>query len=110
VPRLLTADQKRNRINISEQWLERFNENKTDFLRRFITAVETWIWNYTPESKESIGGHGLKMHHSLLPYKGSLRGINHQLLHRWTVQNLGPINKQARNTQHKKVKKSFPWT
>ena len=33
VPRLLTADQKRTRMNISEQCLERFNRNKTDFVR-----------------------------------------------------------------------------
>jgi hypothetical protein len=37
VTRLLTADQKRTRIKISEQCLERFNKNKTDFVRRFIT-------------------------------------------------------------------------
>ena len=52
VPRLLTADQKRTRMKISEQCLERFNKNKTDFLRRFITMDETWIHHYTPESKQ----------------------------------------------------------
>jgi transposase len=35
VPFLLTADQKRTRMKISEQCLERFNKNKTDFVRRF---------------------------------------------------------------------------
>ena len=43
VPRLLTADQKRTRMNISEQGLERLNKNKTDFVRQFITMDETWI-------------------------------------------------------------------
>jgi DNA-binding Xre family transcriptional regulator len=33
VPHLLTADQKRSRMEISEQCLERFNKNKTDFVR-----------------------------------------------------------------------------
>jgi histone-lysine N-methyltransferase SETMAR len=33
VSRLLTANQKRTRMKISEQCLERFNKNKTDFLR-----------------------------------------------------------------------------
>ena len=33
---LLTADQKRTRMKISEQCLEHFNKNKTDFLCRFI--------------------------------------------------------------------------
>ena len=51
LPRLLTADQKRTRMKISEQCLERFNKNKTDFLRRFITTGENWIHHYTPESK-----------------------------------------------------------
>ena len=45
VPRLLTADQKRTRM-------ERFNKNKTDFVRRFITMDETWIHHYTPEYKQ----------------------------------------------------------
>jgi hypothetical protein len=49
---LLTADQKRTRIKIYEQCLERFNKNKTDFVRQFITMDETWIHHYTPESKE----------------------------------------------------------
>jgi histone-lysine N-methyltransferase SETMAR len=52
VPRLLTADQKHTRMKISEQCLERFNKNKTDFLRRFITVDEIWIHHYTPESKQ----------------------------------------------------------
>jgi len=52
VPRLLTANQKRTRMNISEQCLERFNRNKTDFVRRFITMDETLIYHYTPESKQ----------------------------------------------------------
>jgi hypothetical protein len=52
VPRLLTADQKRTRVKICEQCLERLNKNKTDFLRRFITMDETWIHHYTPESKQ----------------------------------------------------------
>jgi histone-lysine N-methyltransferase SETMAR len=52
VPHWLTAVQKRIRMKISEQCLERFNKNKTDFVRRFITVDETWIHHYTPESKQ----------------------------------------------------------
>jgi transposase len=37
VPRLLTADQKRTCIKISEQCLERFNKKTDYFVRRFIT-------------------------------------------------------------------------
>jgi hypothetical protein len=39
-------------MKISEQFLERFNKNKTDFVHRFITTDETWIHHYTPESKQ----------------------------------------------------------
>jgi transposase len=46
VPRLLTADQKRTRMKISEQCLERFNKNKTDFVHWFIAMDETWIRRY----------------------------------------------------------------
>ena len=52
VPRLLTAHQKRIRMKIPEQCLERFNKNKSDFVRRFITIDETWIYHYTPGSKQ----------------------------------------------------------
>jgi len=52
VLRLLTADQKRTHMKISEQCLERFNKNKADFVRQFITMDETWIHHYTPESKQ----------------------------------------------------------
>ena len=51
-PRLLTADEQRTRMKISEECLERFNKIKTDFVRRFITMDETWIHHYTPESKQ----------------------------------------------------------
>jgi histone-lysine N-methyltransferase SETMAR len=52
VPRLLTADQKIPRMKNSEQCMERFNKNKTDFVCRFITMDETWIHHYKPESKQ----------------------------------------------------------
>jgi histone-lysine N-methyltransferase SETMAR len=52
VPHLLTADQKHTRMKISEQCLEHFNKNKTDFVQRFITMDEIWIHHYTPEFKQ----------------------------------------------------------
>jgi hypothetical protein len=39
-------------MKISEQCLEHFNKNKTDFVRRFITMGEIWVHRYTPESKQ----------------------------------------------------------
>ena len=52
VPRLLTADRQRTRMKISEQCLEGFNKNETDFVHRFITMDETWIHHYTAESEQ----------------------------------------------------------
>jgi hypothetical protein len=46
------ADKKRTHVKISQQYLERFNKNKTDFVYQFITMDETWIHHYTPESKQ----------------------------------------------------------
>lgn len=53
VPRLLTIDQKRERVRTSQQCLDMFNHNPKDFLHRIITIDETWIHHYTPESKEA---------------------------------------------------------
>jgi hypothetical protein len=39
-------------MKISEQCLEHFNKNKTDFVRRFITMDGIWIYHYMPESKQ----------------------------------------------------------
>lgn len=51
VPRLLTLDQKRVRMNISNALLAQFRRNKSEFWRRLITVDETWIHHYTPETK-----------------------------------------------------------
>jgi len=51
VPRMLTADNKRNRETTSEQCLTVFKRNPKEFLRRFVTVDETWIHWYTPETK-----------------------------------------------------------
>ena len=51
VPHLLTVDQKRIRMKISQACLDRFKRNKMDFKRRFITVDETWIHHFTPERK-----------------------------------------------------------
>jgi histone-lysine N-methyltransferase SETMAR len=52
VPRLLTEEEKRTRMKISEHCLERFNKNKTDVVCQFITMDETWIHHYTPKFKQ----------------------------------------------------------
>lgn len=52
VPRLLTPDQKRNRVQTSQLCLDMFNKNPNEFFRRFVTVDETWVHFYTPETKE----------------------------------------------------------
>ncbi|KAH8390738.1 hypothetical protein KR215_001245, partial [Drosophila sulfurigaster] len=52
VPRLLTMENKRNRLHIAKESLALLNANKHEFFRRFVTVDETWIHHHTPESKE----------------------------------------------------------
>jgi len=52
VPRLLTVEQKRNRMTTSKHCLDMFKRNPKEFLQRFVTVDETWIHHYTPETKE----------------------------------------------------------
>lgn len=51
VPKLLTVDQKRIRLNMSRDNLARFNADPEDFLYRFVTMDETWCHHFTPETK-----------------------------------------------------------
>ncbi|EFN75258.1 hypothetical protein EAI_12410, partial [Harpegnathos saltator] len=46
VPHLLAIDQKRIRLRISQACSDRFEQNKMDFKRRFITVDETWIHHW----------------------------------------------------------------
>lgn len=50
VPRVLTVEQKENRVIASERGLAIFKRNPTDFVSRLVTMDETWIHHYTPES------------------------------------------------------------
>lgn len=52
VPHLLNADQKQMRKRFSQQCLDRFKRDPTDFVRRFVTMDETWVHHYTPETKQ----------------------------------------------------------
>jgi transposase len=55
VPRWLTADQKCTRMKTSEQCLERFNKNKTDFVRRRFIAVDETTTHQNPNSSQNNG-------------------------------------------------------
>lgn len=50
VPRFLSDEQKKHRVELSERNLELLKRNPVDFFRRLVTMDETWIHHYTPES------------------------------------------------------------
>jgi len=52
MPRLLTAENKRNRVVACESVLARISRNPEEFFRRFVTVDETWVHHYTPETKQ----------------------------------------------------------
>lgn len=49
VPHFLIIDQKRIRMKVSRQLLDRFQKNETDFVDPFITTGEPWLYHYGPE-------------------------------------------------------------
>ena len=50
VPRLLTDDQKENRVEISQELLANANDNE-NFLKNIITGDGTWVYGYDVETK-----------------------------------------------------------
>ncbi len=52
VPHSLTIQQKLNRKQISQRNLKRFKQNKIDFVRKFRTMDETWIYHYDSKLKQ----------------------------------------------------------
>jgi len=63
VPRLLTVDQKQQRVDDSTAGLALLQRNRVDFFRRFVTMDETWIHYHTPESNRQ-SAEWLKSHES----------------------------------------------
>ncbi|GFT00291.1 histone-lysine N-methyltransferase SETMAR [Trichonephila clavipes] len=51
VLRLLTLDQKRFRMSISNALLAQFRRNKSEFWHRLIIVDEAWIHHYSPKTK-----------------------------------------------------------
>lgn len=51
VPRMLTPDQKLARLETSRTLLARFQTDRADFFKRFVTQDETWVHHFEPESK-----------------------------------------------------------
>ena len=54
VPKCLNVDQKRQRWQSSEQVLGVFRRYPNDFLSRFVTTDETWLYDYDPETKQQL--------------------------------------------------------
>ena len=52
VPKYLNADHEHQRCQSSEQRLEFFRRDPHDFLSRFVTMDETWLYHYDPETKQ----------------------------------------------------------
>ena len=52
--RLLTVDQKLQRVDNSERCLQLFQLNKLEFLRKYVTMDEPWIHHFTPDSNRQL--------------------------------------------------------
>jgi len=50
VPRLLTDDQKQNRVDVSQELLHGANDDD-NFFKNIITGNETWVYGYDVETK-----------------------------------------------------------
>ena len=50
VPRLLTDDQKQNRVDVNQELLDRANGDDI-FLKNIITGDEAWVYGYDVETK-----------------------------------------------------------
>lgn len=53
VPKMLSLDNKRNRVACATELLARYNADHTAFEQRFITGDETWLYHYDPETKQA---------------------------------------------------------
>ena len=50
VPKMLTAEQKQLRVEVSQDMLDSTNSD-ADFLNTIITGDESWLYGYDPETK-----------------------------------------------------------
>ena len=51
VPRMLTDDQKRTRLDITRYLLSRYQDDIGDFIEQVVTQDETLVHHFDPESK-----------------------------------------------------------
>jgi [histone H3]-lysine36 N-dimethyltransferase SETMAR len=52
VPRMLTDEHKRKRMECAQQFLQQCETNKEQLLNSIVTGDETWVFHFTPESKQ----------------------------------------------------------
>ena len=52
IPRLLSDDQQMHRMEIAAQNLRKIHRGRNKFFKRLITVDETWLHQWTPETKE----------------------------------------------------------
>lgn len=52
VPKLLSIDDRKKRVNASRSFMKRFKDEGEGFLDRIITMDETWLHYYDPETKQ----------------------------------------------------------
>ena len=52
VQRLLTVNQKQQYVDNSEHFLQLFQCSKKEYLHRYVTMYETWIYHFTQESNQ----------------------------------------------------------
>lgn len=52
VPKLLSDENKTERVEIAMEVLSRYNANPADFEKRLVTGDETWCYHYDPTTKQ----------------------------------------------------------
>ena len=54
VPRMITKDQKKSRLDISKYLLSLSEDDPEKFMRQIVTQDETWVHHFDPEAKMHI--------------------------------------------------------
>jgi histone-lysine N-methyltransferase SETMAR len=52
VPRMLTEDHKRQRVEVAHEFLQAYETDGDEFLDSIVTADETWVHYTAPETKQ----------------------------------------------------------
>lgn len=63
VPKMLTDENKKNRMKTAKVLLDRYQHDPANFMSRLVTQDETWVHHYTPELKRQ----SMEWHHKGSP-------------------------------------------